>query len=446
MADRQTPTRRTFVKSAAYAGLTMPLIAPALVRAEPAANQINHASFGGGGMAWSDVNSLKSYKGWTLRAICDVDKGRLAGAAKQFPDAKVYTDYRELLDKEHKNLDSVNCGTPDHMHAPIGLAAMERGLHLYGQKPLAHDIAECRAMTLLARNNKLATQMGIQIHSSVYYRMAAALIQAGVIGKVKEVHTFSNKKWGGGKKTPDAAKPVPANLDWDLWIGVAPFTPFQNGIHPGNWRRFLDYGTGTFGDMGCHIYDPVYKALALTAPTKVTSKGVAPTKDGWSNEAEVHYVYPGTAYTDGDTVDVTWYDGNRRNQVPKHAVEALKGLKVPGQGSIFLGTKGAMLLPHIGGPQVVDRDLLKAIDKPKIGGLNHWHTWLDAVKGADNPSANFDYAGPMTEAILAGGIATRYPNETLEWDAANMKFTNKPDADQYVKRQYRKGWEAPGLA
>ena len=232
------------------------------------------------------------------------------------------------------------------------MSALQLGKHVYGQKPLAHDIYEVRQMTLMAHRKNLVTQMGIQIHSAVEYRLAVQFIQDSVIGKIKEVHSFSNKKWGDPSPRPDRGDPVPAHFNWDLWLGVMSERPFlgEAYYHPANWRKRLDFGTGTFGDMGCHIYDPVFKALDLTAPISVRSEGPAPNAHNWANNALIQYVFPGNRLTEGKTVNVTWYDGDKRP--PQEVQTLLEGDKLPEQGSIFIGTEGVLLLPHVAKPQL----------------------------------------------------------------------------------------------
>src|SRR4051812_40317336 len=297
MTHSRSYSRRSFLKGAAAAALTGPFFIERLLSAPPS-ERVLHASFGAGGMARSDLGSISSYPNVQLVAVADVEPARGEDLKKKWPDLRIYTDWRELLDKE-KELTSVNVSTPDHMHAPIGMSAMQRGLHVYGQKPLTHDLYETRRLTEMARKKKLVTQMGIQIHSESAYRLAVQLVQDGAIGKIKEVHTWSSKKWGDPEPRPDRNDPVPAGFNWDLWLGVCAARPFVgNGYyHPGNWRKRLDFGTGTFGDMGCHIYDPVFKALALTAPETVRSEGAAPNEHSWATDAIIHYVFPGTQFT-----------------------------------------------------------------------------------------------------------------------------------------------------
>jgi predicted dehydrogenase len=288
--------------------------------------------------------------------------------------------------------------------------------------------------------------MGIQIHSAVEYRLAVKLVQDGAIGKIKEVHTWSNKKWGDSGKRPDRNDPVPADMNWDLWLGVAESRPFVGAgyYHPGNWRKRLDFGTGTFGDMGCHIYDPVFKALALTAPLSVRSEGPTPDTENWAVDAVIHYLFPGTPFTEGKTVKVVWYDGDQRP--PAEIVKLLEGDRTPDQGSIFVGTKGVMLLPHISRPVLYPDNTYKDFKLPPMDGNDHWLQFLEAIRGNGKTAANFDYAGPLTEAVLLGGVATRFPKTTLEWNAKAVKFSNVSDANKFLRRTYRKGWEVKGLS
>ncbi len=441
-------SRRSFLRRATAGALVFPWVTSGL-RAQSPNSVVHHASFGCLGMAMSDISAISTHKAVKVVAGCDVDEKRTIDFRKKFPEARIYKDFRELLEKE-KDLQSVNVSTPDHMHAPIGVSAMNRGLAVYGQKPLAHDIYEVRRLTTIAREKKLVTQMGIQIHSDTQYRTACMLIQAGAIGKVKEVHTWSSKKWGDNGKMPAATEQPPAGLDWDKWLGVVSERPFIGGgwYHPGNWRKRLDFGTGTFGDMGCHIYDPVFKALALTAPLSVRSEGPAPNEHSWATDAVIHYLFPGTAYTADKTVKVVWYDGDQRPSKEVQDIAKIipgdKAKGLPDQGSIFLGTAGVMILPHIAQPRLIDT--VKA-EYEKVPGESHWHQFIETVLGNRKAAdANFDYAGPLTEAVLLGSVATRFPKQTLDWDAAALKFPKTPAADQYVKRAYRKGWEIPGLA
>jgi predicted dehydrogenase len=443
-ASRRIP-RRDFLKQAAAAGVVAPAIARWTLAAPPS-QTVRHASFGAAGMARSDLNAITTHPNVTLACVAEVDLARAADLKEKFPDCKVYQDWREMLDQEAKNLDCVNVSTPDHMHAPMAMSAMNRGLHVYGQKPLTHDIDESRRLAEIAKQRKLVTQMGIQVHSSREYRTAVHLIQSGVVGPVHTVYSWSEKKWGDPAPRPDRSDAVPETLNWDRWLGVCAERPYLGGgyYHPGNWRKRLDFGTGTFGDMGCHILDPVCKALELTAPTSVRSLGNAPNDHNWANDVVVEFNFPATKHTSAEGVKLTWYDGDRRP--PAEALKVLGDQKPPGQGSLFVGAKGALLLPHVAMPALFPAAQFAGLAVPELPAVNHWHSFIDAIRGVGTTSAHFGYAGPLTEWVLLGGVATRFPQQTLNWDAAALKVTNLPRANDFVRRTYRAGWEVEGLS
>ena len=435
-------SRRSALKRFAAATVAAPFVYRHHATAAPS-ETLYHASFGASGMAGSDIGSLTASKNLKLVAVADVDQARTAEIRKRFPDAKIYQDWRELLDKE-KNLNSVNVSTPDHMHAPITMRAMQRGLHVYTQKPLTQTIYEARQLTLVASANKVVSQMGIQIHSHPVHRTVVATIQSGVIGKVKEAHSWSGKQWGDKNPRPDRKDPVPADLNWDGWLGVASERPFIGGgyYHPGNWRKRLDFGTGTFGDMACHILDPVFTSLALTAPKSVRSDGDAPNTDNWGLDVQVQYVFPGTKYTT-ETLTLNWYNGNRRP--PEEVKALLGGLNFNDQGSIYIGTEGVLYSPYIADPILLPIEKFKDTKLTKQGGENHYLQFIEACRGNGKTSASFDYSGPLTESVLLGCLSTRLPKTLLEWNAADLKVTNVAEANQYVRRRYRKGWEVEAL-
>lgn len=436
-------SRRSFLKTVGTAAVAAPFITRNLL-AEPPSFRLRHASFGAAGMAWSDLTQIANCKNVEIVAICDVDLSRMGEAKKRFPQARYYQDWRELLEKEARNIDSVNVSTPDHMHAPIGVSAMQLGKHVYGQKPLAHEIFEVRRMTEMAHQKRVVTQMGIQIHSNAYYRLAVRLVQDGAIGKIKEVHSWCNKSWGDVTDRPDRIDAIPVDLDWNLWLGVCAERSFIGGeyYHPGNWRKRLDFGTGTLGDMGCHIFDPVFESLGLSAPNSVRSEGPAPNRWNWALNGKVIYTFRGTKRTAGKTLPVTWYDGSA--QPNADVIALIEGEEFPEAGSIFIGTKGVMLLPHFSLPTLFPRATFKDFKFPHVKGLKHWEQFVEACRGNDKTTADFAYAGPLTEAILLGDIAARFPQTTLEWNSRKMKF-NVMQANQYVRREYRRGWAVPGL-
>lgn len=439
-------TRRKFLKTAAGTSVVAPIFASHLFSAPPS-SRIRHASFGAAGMAGADMVSIGGHPNVELVCVAEVDRARLGMLKQHFPGGNVvvYQDWRRMLDEQGKRLDTVNVGTPDHMHAPMAMSAMQLGLHAYVQKPLAHEIYEVRRLTEVAREKKLVTQMGIQIHSAAYYRIAVKVVHEGVIGKVVESHSWSSKKWGAKGPPPDRQDPVPPELDWDQWIGVCQPRPYIQGYyHPSEWRKRLDFGTGTFGDMGCHIFDPVFEALGLQAPVSVRSEGPAPDQWNWAINAVIRYVFPGTPYTAERTVKVYWYDGDERP--PKEVQELLEGKPLPDQGSVIIGTKGVLLIPHVAVPVLFPQKNFKDFKLPRDSGTSHTNQFVDAVLEKTETSAPFGYSGPLTESVLLGGLATRFPKTTLEWDSARLQFRNSPEATALLRRRYRKGWEVAGLS
>ena len=435
-------TTRITRRAALKAAIAAPFVFRVHVHAKPS-ETLNHASFGGNGMALSDINSLTASRHLRLVAVAEVDTARSAQVRQKFPQVRIYQDWRELLDKE-KDLQSVNVSTPDHMHASITMRAMQQGLNVYTQKPLTQTIYEARQLTRVARERRIISQMGIQIHSHEVHRTVVAAIQGGAIGKVREVHSWSNKQWGDRTPRPDRTDPVPATLNWNDWLGVAAERPFIGGgyYHPGNWRKRLDFGTGTFGDMGCHILDPVYAALSLTSPLSVRAESGAPNATNWGLDCQVQYTFPGTKVT-GDRLTLTWYDGTAR---PPANIRAQIGKRnLSDQGSIYLGSDGVLYSPYIAMPILLPEERFRDYKMPRPGGENHYLQFVKACRGNGRTSTPFDYAGPLTEMVLLGCLATRFQKATLEWDAAKMQVTNNRDATALVRRTYRKGWEMNGL-
>ncbi len=436
--------RRAFLKSLGTAALATPFLTRGLLAQSPN-GRLRHASIGASGMAWADLNDITKFKEVQFVAVAEVDLNRTTELKKKFPDVKVYQDWRELLDKEGKNIDSVNVSTPDHMHAPIAMSAMQLGKHVYVQKPLAHDLHEVRRLTEMAREKKLVSQMGIQIHSAGVYRMAVKLLQDGVIGKIREAHSWNPKSWGDTSPKPERTDPIPASFNWDHWLGVCAERPFIGGgyYHPGSWRKRLDFGTGTFGDMGCHIFDPVFKGIGLGSPLSVRSEGPAPDQWNWALNSKIHYVFPGNKLTAEKTLPVTWYDGDQK--LPPAIVALVEGDQLPESGSIVVGADGAIVIPHISRPLLYPDAKFQDFKYPETPSLDHYGQFVKACLGQDKTTANFDYSGPLTEAVLLGGVASRFPQTTLAWDSAKMQFDLK-DANPFVRRAYRKGWEVKGLS
>lgn len=437
-----TISRRRFLQTVAATTAVAPFLSVPCRTAPP---MLRHASIGANGQAFSDLLSFAKHPSFDLVAVADVDLARFERVQQRFPKVRVYQDWRELLKKEHKNIDSVNVSTPDHMHCLIALEAMRDGKPVYVQKPLCNTIRETRLLTEYARRKGLTTQMGIQVSSTPGQRYGEALVRSGVVGKIREVHTFSNKSWGDDKPLPETTDPVPAPFDWDGWLGVSGARPFKRGVyHPGEWRRRVGFGTGTLGDMGCHIYSPPYRALNLTSPIAVTAYGPSPNAESWATKARVKLTYPGTEYTADTTVDVWWYDGG---ELPPDSIREPVGNRFPEQGSVVVGTDGMIVLPHMRPDAFVLPDAkMAALPAIDLAERDHYAEFVDVVLGGGKQkcSANFDYAGPLTESVIIGNVAAHFPGETLKFDARSLTFPDKREANQYLARPYRHGWNPKG--
>jgi predicted dehydrogenase len=404
--------------------------------------KLNIAAIGATGRAGADIHGVASQ---TIVAIADVDQNLLEKGGAAFPDARRYRDFRVMLEKEAEKIDAVVVGTPDHTHAPAAAMAMRLGKHVYCEKPLTHTVYEARVLANLAKEHKLVTQMGTQIHAGDNYRRVVELVQSGAIGKVREAHVWVGVNYTGRHYGP--AQPAPKNLDWDLWLGPAPQRPYSESviggktevIHPFNWRWFWEYGTGGLGDFGCHYMDLVHWALELRAPTKISADGPAPHPESTTAGLMVKYEYP--ARGDLPPVALTWYDGGRRPEI----LDSLKGTDGKplnwGSGQLFVGERG-MIISDYG------RHLLLPVEKfadfkrpdPFIPrSIGHHNEWIEAVKTGGPTTCNFDYSGALTEAVLLGVAAYR-SGQTIEWDAANLKVTNALAAQEFIHKEYRKGW------
>jgi predicted dehydrogenase len=427
-------SRRRFLRDVAGAAAVAPFAA-----ARPWAQdrKVRHASVGAAGQALSDIRAFSSHPAFTLAAVADTDLTRTAQVKKLFPDVRVYQDWREMFRKEAENIDSVGVVTPDHMHAPVALSAMQLGKPVYVQKPLAVTVRETRVLSHYARRHRIVTQMGIQISSHVSQRAAESLIRTGTIGRIREVHTFCDKAWGDTAPVPPGSDPVPSTLDWDGWIGVGRPRPYRaEAYHPGNWRKRVGFGTGTLGDMGCHIFSSPLRALAVTLPRQVTSHGPAPVHGNWPVRSKIQYVFDGTPYTAGDSLDFWWYDGEERP--PHHVADAVGG-KLPSAGAVMLGTDGAILLPHIDMPSLYPEAKYAEFELPQLEPRNHYHEYLDAVLAGPGTrcSADLDYSGLLTEIVLLGTQAFHHPSEPLTYDAEAMQYAGKRDVAEGFSRSYR---------
>ncbi len=444
-----TRNRRSFLKSTAIAGAAISLPALQYSRIYGAADRLSIASIGTGGKGWSDLTGVAASPAVQVTALCDIDnsKNHLGQAAEKYPNARRYDDWRKLLDSS-KDIDGVLVSTPDFMHAPISLAAMQLGKHVFCQKPLTHTVHEARQMQLAARKHKAVTQMCNQIQSHSAYRTAVHWVHSGLIGKVKAVHSWQSgtPAWPRHIPRPDGSDPVPSNVRWDLWQGVAEERPYKIGMyHPFNWRGWQAYGTGQLGDFGCHILDPVFKSLKLSTPKSLKAQAPEIMPETWTDRATVYYTFDGTEYTAGRTINITWYDGvgllpprDRLGDVPSD-------YQLPAAGSVLIGEKGTLVIPHVAMPKIFPEAKFPATTLPIIEEVDHYTQWADACRGVGETTSHFDYAGPLTETVLLGTIGIRFPEQELNWDSKLLKITNNDKAQALVSKPYRKGWEPSWL-
>ena len=448
-------TRRGLLQSA---GLGMvAAAAPGVVRARNLASKLQVACVGVDGMGFSDLSQVGSHPSVQFVGFCDIDANRFARADEKFPGVPHFRDYREMLATLGDTVDAVLVDTPDHMHAPVTVAALQQGKHVYCQKPLGHTVWECRQMRLWAAKAGVTTQMGNQIHSHVAYRLGTRLIRDVVIGKVREVHSWIGVT--GNQRTrlsaPPPAADVPANIDWNLWIGAAPMRDYAPAYHPFTWRDWQDFGGGALGDFACHVLDPVFTATGISTPVSVRATNSGINDQVWPTFETVRYEFAGTELTAGDTLPLTWTDGGIK---PPHSLAQMPGdVDLPGGGSLFIGEEGTMVLPHVGMPSLYPLEKFAGFAMPEIEGRNHWHDWVDAAMAGEQTTDGFDYAGPLAEAVQLGNVATRLavatlnpvngqlrdPQKVLEWDAEAGRFTNAPEADALLTKEYRDGFAVP---
>ncbi len=439
-------TRRTFIKHAAAAGMAGPLIVPRLSFASPPSSKLQHAAIGVDRQGAHDLSNIYSSGKVAVVALCDIDRNSLMKAAQKYPDARLYRDWREMLEQEEKNIDSVSVATPDHTHAPAAMTAIRKGKHVFCEKPLTHEVYEARQLTLAARKRGVATQMGIQIHSHDVYRTAVHWLKEGAIGKVKEWHSWCSASYtNADKKRPGGEDPIPRGVDWDLWIGVAPERPYKTDVyHPFKWRAWRNFGGGATGDFGCHIFDPVFTALGIGAPLTVSCKAECISDEVWPAWVMADYEFPGAALTAGKTIHATWMDGGKQPamNLSPHLPE---GYGPPSSGSMLIGEEGTLIIPHVAAPKLFPEEKFKDYPQPKWEPKSHYHEFVEAAMGNGVAGANFDFSGPLTEAVLLASVANRFPDQTLEWNAKKLRFNNCREANAYLRRRYRAGWKVRGL-
>jgi len=462
-------TRRQFIYYSALAAGGTALTGCAAPRRVSPNEKLNIAGVGAGGKGASDLRCCSDEN---IVALCDVNEDRAAATRQKFPNARFYRDYRVMLEKE-KSIDAVDIATADHMHAAIAAMAIKMGKHVYCQKPLTHDVYEARVLRDLARKHGVATQMGNQGSASDGLRRAVEVVHAGLIGPVRQAYVWTNRPlWRQGMERPAGSDPVPAGLDWDLWLGTAPWRPFKDKwpetvggdrrdvYQPWVWRGWLDYGTGALGDMACHTVNWPFRALKLEYPTEIEAECSGLTKEMYPNSSKIRFEFP--ARGNQPPVTLWWFDGG--NKPPKEVTSNVESLldKVSGSGCILMGDKGELFSPEDGDgdfrffaklkdekelTRATDHEAAKAIPQTiprntfKGGTDERQHQeWIAACKGGAPAYSNFDVAAYLTEIMLLGCVAMR-TGKKLEWDGPKMRARNAPEAAQYVRREYRKGWK-----
>jgi predicted dehydrogenase len=432
-------SRRRFLSTSAAAAGALSLgayVNPAAAQGSKSPNErLRIVGIGTTGRAGANLNELSSQE---IVALADVDDSKMAQAAMRYSEARKYRDYRIMLEKEAGNIDAVMVGTADHSHAPAAAMAMRLGKHVYCEKPLTHTVFEARTLANLAKEKKLVTQMGNQIHAGDNYRRVVELIQAGAIGPVTDCHVWVTAKYSGAKFT--TGTPAPPHLDWDLWLGPAPQRPYSEGVHPFDWRKFWDYGTGALGDFGCHYIDLCHWALDLRAPTSVEAEGPPVDAVSCPEYCIVRYEYP--ARGQQPPVKLTWYDSGRQPELIQSMTIGGKPLReLFKSAQLFIGSQG-MLVSDYNKHFLLPEDKFQDFKRPEqtiAKSIGHHREWVEAIKTGGKTLSNFDYAGALTEAVLLGTVAYR-SGKRLEWDAANLKVKNSPEAQQLIHKEYRKGW------
>ncbi|MFD2584037.1 Gfo/Idh/MocA family protein [Pedobacter vanadiisoli] len=474
--NKNTSNRRDFIKTTAIAATAF-MIVPRHVLGGPGylapSDRLLVAGIGVGGKGQSDLDMFNKSGKANIAFLCDVDDRRAANSVKAFPKAKYYKDWREMLDKEHKHFDAVSVSTPDHNHAIQALAAMQLGKHVYVQKPLTHDIYEARILTAAAKKYKVVTQMGNQGASNDGPRQMKEWYEAGLIGDVHTVYAWTNRPvWPQGIPWPSKKAEIPKELDWNLWLGTAPEKDFVDKLVPFNWRGWWDYGTGALGDMGCHLIEAPFSVLNLKyakeVEASVGSVYVDEFKRGYFPEScppssHVTLKFPKTDKTQGD-ITLHWMDGGIQPERPEE-LEANETFGDGGNGTLFIGTKGKMMCEtYSANPKLLplskNKDIKVEAKYARVpdGANGHYKQWVEAAiagYGKQEVSSPFEIAGPLTEALLMANLAIRsfdiqktvndkitYPGRYIKmlWDNDNMKVTNFDEANQFVKREYRKGW------
>lgn len=450
-------SRRSFLASTAVAaaGAAVPpalWARPEAAKASATGGELRFAQIGCGGKGGSDMaNTLGA--GGRLIGMCDVDSARAAGAFKKHPGVPTFTDFRKMLDKLDKEIDAVVVSTPDHVHAVAALDAIRRGKHVYVQKPLARTFEECQLLLEASRRHGVVTQMGNQGHAGAGLVLWQRMMDAGAFGEIEQVHTWSNRPiWPQGMVEAPKPEDPPASLDWDSWIGPLPMRPYAKAYLPFNWRGWWDFGCGAMGDMACHNMDPAFWILKLGLPTTIKAQADAPAGIAYPKWSIIEYTFPPTPVAPKG-VKLTWHDGKK---LPPRPENCHPELALGDNGCMIIGSKmtakgGSHASPPVPiaigkdayGPAVKEVEKHWMDQKKQIAGTDHHRQWVEAATAGDakKPGSNFEYSVPMTQAILLGCVALRFPGLELQWDGAKREFTNLPEANAWLKSRAREGYD-----
>lgn len=441
--------RRSFLQSAGAAASTFTILKAGSARTYSANEKLNIASVGAGGRAAGDIQAVASQN---IVALCDVDENRAAGMFNRCPKAKRFKDYRIMLQEMAPQLDAVVVGTPDHHHFHASMAAIRLGKHVYCEKPLTHSVWEARQLTLAAREAGVATQMGNQAQAAEQTRVVQEFVLDDAIGPIHEAHIWTDRPsrglfdeyWPQGVTKPSATPAVPDTLDWDLWLGPAPERSYHPAYLPTKWRGWWDFGTGALGDIACHYFDPVFRALKLGAPVSVEASSTRVNTETYPVGSMITFKFPRRG--DMPAVKLVWYDGGLRPPRPA----ALKDGDAMGtNGLLLVGSDDAVLMSDWNSWRMYPESRAKEYGAPPkrlARSAGHHQEWIEACKGGPAAGSSFDWAGPMTETILLGNVALRsqlredLTRQPLKWDAEKLAFTNHDAANQYLRREYRDGW------
>jgi predicted dehydrogenase len=402
-------------------------------------------SIGCGGMGLGDLTSTAMHKDVEVVGLVDTDANNLKRSTDRYK-CPGYSDWREMYAEMGDKFDAVIVSTPDHTHALAAMEGLNRDKHVYCQKPLTWCPYEARQLSIQSQlKPHLATQMGTQVASSPNKRQGIQLLEQGVMGAVKEIHGWTNRPgWTQGQPRVEGSDPIPEHLNWDVWLGGAPERPYKNGrYHPGSWRGVYDFGCGAIGDMACHILDAPFYAFGLEAPMTIRTDCTDNTEDQMPTKQVVHMTFPGNMFTARDSMPFTWYDGGNKPSLTEIGLPA--DFAFPGNACVIIGEEGSFLAGH-GSPNRLFVDGKEVpMDIPEVGPQNHWHQWVDACFGRNGTMTHFEFAAKITESMVLGAIASRFPGESLIWDTDAVQFTNKFEANAYARRKYREGFKVENL-